>query len=267
MAVAWTIMKCKLSLRGLQNFQIITDHSLLVSILNSHRLDKIDNPRLQHLWTKLMACSFTAIWCKGSSNMALSWHPILEPMQEDGLAECDEDSTPAPSISELRVCQSGSSTENVQLQDLRQQASQDEEYQLLKDVIMKGFPNSKGDLPELCRCYWQSHHHLTVEDDLIVHGCCLLIPHQMRRHILKQLHESHQGTVRTKQYAWLTVYWPSLNNDIDNVISHCLQCQTHLPLNAKEPIITKPCPAHPLEALAADSCHHGSQCYLIVVDC
>jgi len=132
---------------------------------------------------------------------------------------------------------------------------------------MKGFPNNKGDLPELCRCYWQSRHHLTVEDDLIVHGCCLPIPRQMRRDILKQLHESHQATVRTKQQARLTVYWPSLNNNIDNVISHCLQCQNHLLSNAKEPIIVKPCPACLFEALAADFCHHRGQCYLIVVDC
>ena len=64
-------------------------------------------------------------------------HPTLEPTQEDALAECDEDFTSAPSISELRACQSGSSTENTRLQDLWQQASQDEEYQQLKDVIMK----------------------------------------------------------------------------------------------------------------------------------
>jgi len=70
LAVAWAIMKCKLFLRGLQNFQIITDHSPLVPILNSHRMDEIDNPRLQRLRTKLMAYSFTAMWCKGSSNTA-----------------------------------------------------------------------------------------------------------------------------------------------------------------------------------------------------
>ena len=94
-------MKCKLFLRGLHNFQIVADHSPLVPILNSHCLDEIDNPRLQRLQTKLMTFSFTAIWRKGSSNTApdapdaLSRHPILEPTQEDALAECDEDSTPA----------------------------------------------------------------------------------------------------------------------------------------------------------------------------
>ena len=29
-----------------------------------------------------------------------------------------------------------------------------------------------------------------------------------------QLHEAHQGMVRTKQRAHLTIYWPGLDNDI-----------------------------------------------------
>ena len=71
---------------------------------------------------------------------------------------------------------------------------------------MQGFPNHRGDLPESCKRYWQLRHHLTVDDDLIVYGCRLLIPSQMHRGILNQLHESHQSAVRTKQRARLTVY-------------------------------------------------------------
>ena len=46
LAVAWAVMKCNTFLHGLQNFQVFTDHSPLVPILNNHRLDEIDNPRL-----------------------------------------------------------------------------------------------------------------------------------------------------------------------------------------------------------------------------
>ena len=171
-------------LRGLQNFQVFTDHSPLVPILNNHRLDEIDNPRLKRLRARLMPYNFTAVWCKGSTNAApdaLSRYPIKEPTQDDAIAECEEDHTPAVSISEMRVRQSGSTEESVRLQDLRQQTRQDEEYQQLKSIIMQGFPNHRGDLPESCKHYWQLRHHLTVDDDLIVYGCRLLIPSQMRR--------------------------------------------------------------------------------------
>ena len=46
LAVSWAILKCKLFLAGLPHFRVITDHHPLIPILNSHRLDVIENPRL-----------------------------------------------------------------------------------------------------------------------------------------------------------------------------------------------------------------------------
>ena len=84
LAVTWAVLKCKIFLAGLQQFQIITDHSPLVPILNNHRLDEIDNPRLQRLHTRLMAYNFTATWCEGNTHAApdaLSRYPVCEPSQ------------------------------------------------------------------------------------------------------------------------------------------------------------------------------------------
>ena len=114
------------------------------------------------------------------------------------LAEYDEDSTPELSLSEIRAVNNEGS-ESIRLQEMRQQTLQDEEYQCLKQMIMKGFPDHRSQVPELCRRYWQARHHLTIEDDLIVHGCCLVIPSSMRKAILDQLHTGHQEIVRTKQ--------------------------------------------------------------------
>ena len=59
----------------------ITDHHPLIPILNSHRLDDIENPRLQRL-----AYNFIAEWLKGKENDApdaLSRNPILDPQLQD----------------------------------------------------------------------------------------------------------------------------------------------------------------------------------------
>jgi len=100
-----------------------------------------------------------------------------------------------------------------------------------------------------------------------VYGCRLLIPSKLRREVLNQLHESHQGTLSTKQSARLTVYWPAIDNDIDNLISQFQQYQSHAPTNPKEPMLIKPRPSRPFEELAADFCYHAGHCYLIIVDC
>jgi len=68
-----------------------------------------------------MAYNFTAAWCKGSTNAApdaLSHYPVLESNQEDIIAKCDEDQSPAPSFAELRIQQSDDQSESVRLQDL-----------------------------------------------------------------------------------------------------------------------------------------------------
>lgn len=157
-------------LAGLQTFQVITDHNPLIPIHNSHRPYKIENPRLQRLRQRLMAYNFTTTWCKGAANNvpdALSRSPVGEPHPTKMLAEYEEDSTPALSLSELRVA-SNEGSESVRLQDLRQQAIKDEEYQCLRQMIMKGFPDHWSQVPEICRRYWQVRQHLTTDDDLIV---------------------------------------------------------------------------------------------------
>jgi hypothetical protein len=157
--------------------------------------------------------------------------------------------------------------DSVRMEDLRKYTMDDEEYQQLRRIILEGFPKHRGELPESSRRYWSVRQHLSIDDDLIVCGCRLLIPMAMRREVLQKLHESHQGSVRTKQRARSVVYWPGIDNDIENVILSCKKCQDLLPANCKEPIITKPKPARPFQEVAGDFCCYGGKNYLILVDC
>ena len=108
---------------------------------------------------------------------------------------------------------------------------------------------------------------LLASEDLIVNGCRLVIPSPMRKSILDQLHRGHQGIVRTKQRVRLTVYWPGINNDIENMVIACAMCQDHLPSNPKETIQQKPTPSLPFKEIAADCCQYAGRCYLVIVDC
>ena len=270
LAVTWAVSKCKIFLMGLQHFQVVTDHNPLIPILNSHRLDEIENPRLQRLRTRLMAYNFTAVWCKGATNKApdaLSRYPAWEPCPTELLAECDEDCMPEMTIAEIRALSDNGDQESLRLQELRQCAQEDGEYQQLREIILAGFPDHRGQLPDRCKKYWQARHHLTIEDGLIVHGCRLLIPAMMHRSVLKQLHQAHQGIGRTKERARLSVYWPGIDNAIENMIVACKDCQDHLPSNCKEPIIIKSRPSRPFQETAADFCCYAGRQYLIWVDC
>ena len=101
LAVTWAIIKCKIFLAGLPHFTVLTDHHPLVPILNNHRLDEIENLRLQ---TKIMGYAFAAEWVKGALNNApdaLSRSPVSDPQPDELLAEG------SVSPAEIRVLMSG----------------------------------------------------------------------------------------------------------------------------------------------------------------
>jgi len=123
---------------------------------------------------------------------------VSDPHSDDTLAEFDPHNEPALSITEPRAITTDIQ-DNLKLQDVQDHAANDLEYQQLRDIILQGFPDHRGQLPQSCRSYWNAREHLTIDDNLIVYGFCLLIPSAMRLKMLSHLHESHQGTVRTKQ--------------------------------------------------------------------
>ena len=268
LAVSWAINKCHMFLAGM-HFTVVTDHHPLIPILNTHRLDEIENPRLQRLKTKIMGYTFKAEWLKGALNHApdaLSRYPSSDPTPDEQLAEQDLDSHQAATAVEIRAI-AGGDQDSPRLQDLREAAESDHEYQQLKHYIYNGFPDHRQNLPEQCRRYWHVRAQLSVEDDFIVYGCRLLVPATLRREVLNQLHDSHQGMVRTKERARLCVYWPGIDNDIQNLVLSCKTCQDLLPSNPREPMIAKAPPARPFQEVAGDFCSHAGHQYLILVDC
>ena len=177
----WAITKCKIFLAGLPHFTVLTDHHPLVPILNNYyRLDEIENPRLQRLKSKIMAYNFSTTWVKGALDHApdaLSRNPVSDPQDSEMLAEN------VAKGAEVRAL-TNSTQESLRLTELHQRADDDPEYQQLKNYIHKGFPAQRNRLPEQLRRYWNVRNQLTVEDDLIVFGCRLLIPYTMRHSVL-----------------------------------------------------------------------------------
>ena len=286
LGVVWAIMKCRYFLDGLPHFQIITDHNPLIPILNNHRLDEIENPRLQRLRARIMAYNFKAIHLKGTDNHAadaLSRYPIDQPTTNDEIAEyelCQE--RPAMSTKEERIANiksleinefddvngdTNEEEENAYLLELQEQCLKEEKYQDLKKMIMDGFPDEKRNMPDNLKMFWAIKEHLTVEDEFILYGCRLYIPENFRAVILSRMHLAHQGITRMSARAQLTIYWPKMNEDIETFVKSCKHCQDHLPMNGKEPIIQKKRPERPFQEIAMDFAEHNGSYFLIIVDC
>ena len=89
-------------------------------------------------------------------------------------------STIAPSITQIRATLSNSSdVENLHLHELRRHAAKDQEYAALEETIKMGFPDQKASLKEPLKKFWSIKDSLSIDDDLIVYGCRLFIPHTL----------------------------------------------------------------------------------------
>jgi transposase InsO family protein len=262
-AVAWAFRKCRLFLSGLAHFDVIIDHRPLVPILNSKTLDELENPRLQRLKMKLGELgSFTAHWTKGSQHLAadaLSRSPVRAAGEED-MVDADQDE---PSASHLFTVSAG---DDLQLDEVRAAAAQDETAQSLLRTVVDGFPSRKADLPVELRPYWAVHEHLAVDDGLVVYGRRLVVPAALRSQVLRQLHASHLGKELTKQRARQIVYWPRIDNDVDNIVRNCTACQRELPSQPQETLLHRPPPSRPFEEISMDFGDYGGHKFLIAVD-
>jgi len=116
------------------------------------------------------------------------------------------------------------------------QSEQIETLPVSSEMIAKSLTNDK----EVSGLYSYLNGGFKVQDNYFGHpstefslqsGCILwghrvYIPLPLRKRVLNELHEGHQGIVKTKQLARSFIWWPGIDNDIEVMIKNCVPCQT-----------------------------------------
>ena len=273
LAVVWALKKCRIFLQGLPHFDVLVDHRPLLPILNEFTLDTIENARLQRLKEKTSLFNFTTKWIRGKEHVipdALSRAPVSEPTSEDDqliqAVECHIQHVSVATIQEIATHQDDSHLPDPRLEDLREVARSDADYQLLLKAVTEGFPVSKELLPRPLLPFWSVHHELSSHSGLILKGCRIVIPTKSRRATLDALHDSHQGIDRTKRRARQTVWWPGINSDITNTVSSCNACQERRASLPQEPMVNEPPPSRIFEDMSSDIFTFAGRDFLVCVD-
>ena len=97
----------------------------------------------------------------------------------------------------------------------------------------------------------------------------IIIPDKKREEILKQIHEGHLGFNKCQMKAKETVYWPGLNEQLEQLILNCQLCLKYSrSKNKSNPhsALGHEVPPVPWSKLATDIFHYESQPYLLTVD-
>ena len=136
----------------------------------------------------------------------------------------------------------------------------------LHAMIMKGWPDTKQQVPHSIRDYWNVRDQLSVLDGIIYKGMRIVVPVSMRRELLNKIHESHQGSVKSKQRAREALFWPRMTQQIEEVVESCAECSTFQKAQHAEEMLPAKHPDLPWSEVASDLFEFEGSSYLLTID-
>ena len=256
LAVAWAVEKFHHFLYGC-HFILETDQKPLEAIL-SRSLNQA-MPRLQCILIRTLPYNFTVRYIPGTRNLLTDCLSRLG-NQEDAIK-----------LPRLHVYQISHQllARSDSLQEIRQATQTNDKLALLKHTIMTGWPANIREIPQVLQPYWTFHEELTIKDGLILKGTRIIIPTKKHEAILRQIHDSHLGLTKCKLHAKQAVYWPGLNNQLEQLILNCQLCLKYSRSKRKpdeSSTLGQEVPIAPWTKLATDLFHFEGQSYLLLVD-
>ena len=151
------------------------------------------------------------------------------------------------------------------LEEIREHTRKDGELQVIIKNVQEGWPKTKADNP-VTQMYWQDHHSMTFINGLLLKGEKIVIPASLRQNMLQKIHEGHLGMDKCKRRARSCIYWPHMNNHIEQIVRKCEECMKLLPAKPAEPLKTHEVPTKPWVKIASDLFDYGGNQYAVIVD-
>ena len=141
---------------------------------------------------------------------------------------------------------------DLRLQEIRNETDKDETLQILKSVILQGWPREKCDAPaQMTPCY-SVRDELSVQDGLIFRGERVVIPKALCGDIKQRVHSSHMGAESCLRRARECIFWPGMNADIKEMITACETCRKYEVSQQKESLMPVETPSRPREKIGID---------------
>ena len=92
----------------------------------------------------------------------------------------------------------------------------------VKDKLLKGGQCGKEDAIAPYHKFWSE---LSVHDGCLLHENHVVVPPEGRETVLELLHSSHPGNTIVKALAHSYVWWPEIDQEIEEKVKACSSCQ------------------------------------------
>ena len=131
------------------------------------------------------------------------------------------------------------------LQEIKEETAKVPGLKKVMKCIIEGWPNSKDNIPNEAKSYWSFREELSIITGIVFKGERLVIPEVMRKKVLEQLHQAHMGIEKTKWRARATIFWPQINQQIENMVRKSSTCQQNQAKQQYEPMKASSVPQYP----------------------
>ena len=239
-----------------RNVAVTTDHKPLEAILSKPL--SAAPARLQTMMLRLQKYDLTVHHKPGKEIPVADTLSRLHLNEVDDLHEAFD--------AQVHLVMTNLPVSDKKLLGLQASTASDPDMQQLIAVIKRGWPDQRISCPPSVRPFWNYRDELSVMEGLLFKGERIIIPLALRKDMLKRIHVGHMGMVKCKNRAKEVMFWPSMNSQIEDIVSNCPACTEHQRSNPKEPMIAHELPNRPWQHVATDLFMLEDEQYLIVVD-
>ncbi|XP_055308875.1 uncharacterized protein K02A2.6-like [Sitodiplosis mosellana] len=265
LAIIFAVQKFHKFIFG-RSFTLQTDHKPLLAIFGSKKGIPLHTAnRLQRWAIILLAYNFNIEYINTES---FAYADFLSRLVNQNTQI--DDIVVASITSEIQILAVINSNLNclpITYKQLCNAYSDDENLKRLVKMIENNWDDSSFKLdPELTQ-YHRIRESLTISYNIVLYGERIVVPLVLRSNIITKLHRGHPGANHMKHVARRYVYWPGIDQKIEETAKLCSNCA----INAKTPVKTLlqswPIPTHPWDRVHIDYAGPFKRFYsLIVVD-
>ena len=237
LALVWSCERFHVYLYG-ADFDLLTDHKALEFIF-SPRLKP--STRIERWMLRLRPYRYKVIHIAGSENIADSLSRLFN---ENVIENAENDD----SIDEyVNLIVKYATPIVLSTHEIEKASNADKELRNLRNCIL-----SNDWLKLDCKSYLPVRSELTTIGFIVLRGTRIVIPSELREHVLKLAHEGHPGIVMMKKRLQSKVWWPGIDKDSEQFCKKCYGCQLVSKPIAPKPINRTKLPQGPWQDLACD---------------
>ena len=254
LAIVWSVKKFRQYLLG-RHFKLRTDHQPLIPIFACKKgLPALAASRL-HRWAEtLMTYSFEIIYRKGKNHQnadGLSRLPI-------STTEDEVETTEVHCVTLKKI--------PVKAAEISKATREDPILSFILDFVQHGDWPENNKISKEIKPYYNIRHSLSLDSGCLLIGNRVVIPEKYRLYALNLMHESHLGMTKMKATARCYVWWPGINQQIEDMVNNCDDCLSNRDKPADAPLHPWKWADTKWERIHIDFAKYDGKDFLLIVD-